>query len=157
MTLPQTDSHNPVTPVQRAIVAILRGDATLTALLAPIAGITPATPAVVDQPPEGQAYPYVRVGDHLSIPDNDLTSFGRELTETLHVWTKTRSNGPGQQVASRITALLDHQVAALSAELAGDGQRCVTVRQEFDQALADPDPQIRHHVVRFRLQTAQLA
>jgi len=149
-------TRNPATPIQRAIVARLRADATLTGLLAPISGITPATPAVVDQPPEKQPKPYVRVGDHLSIPDNDHTSKGREVTETIHVWTQERSNAKGQAIADAITASLDHQAAAMSALLAADGHKCVTIRQEFDQALEDPDPQIRHHVLRFRLQTQQL-
>lgn len=149
-------SHNPAIAIQKAIVARLRADATLITLLAPIKDVTPATPAVVDQPPEGQLKPYIRVGDHLSIPDNDHTSFGREVTETLHVWTKERSSKPGQQIADAITASLDHRVAEFSALLAADGHKCVSIRQEFDQALEDPDPQIRHHVVRFRIQTQQL-
>ena len=153
MTLP---TRNPTTPIQRAIVARLRADTTLVSLLAPAKGITPAVPAVVDQPAEGQAKPYVRVGDHLSIPDNDHTSKGREVTETLHVWTQARNSKPGQDIADAITASLDHQVAALSALLAVDGHKCVTIRQEFDQALPDPDPEIRHHVLRFRIQTQQL-
>lgn len=148
---------NPATSVQRAIVAALRADAELVTLLASIKGVTPATPAVVDEPPEGQAYPYIRVGDHLSIPDHDHTSAGREVTETLHVWTKERSSKPGQEIADRATAVLDHQVAAFSALLEPHGHRCVTIRQEFDQALEDPDPQIRHHVLRFRIQTEQLS
>lgn len=150
-------TRNSITPIQKAIVTILRGDATLAGLLAPIKGMTPSTPAVVDQPPEGQAKPYLRVGDHLSIPDGDHTSAGREVTVTLHVWTQARSNAQGQAIADRVTALLDRQVAAFSAALAGDGHRCVTIRQEFDQALEDPDPQIRHHVLRFRIQTVQLS
>lgn len=152
MTAP---TRNPATPIQKAIVARLRADTTLASLLAPIVKVTPATPAVVDQPAEGQAKPYVRVGDHLSIPDNDHTSKGREVTETLHVWTQARSSAPGQAIADAITASLDHQVAAMSALLAADGHKCVTIRQEFDQALEDPDPQIRHHVLRFRIQTEQ--
>ena len=153
MTLP---TRNPTTPIQRAIVARLRADTTLVSLLAPAKGITPAVPAVVDQPAEGQAKPYVRVGDHLSIPDNDHTSKGREVTETLHVWTQARSSKPGQDIVDAIMASLDHQVAVLSALLAVDGHKCVTIRQEFDQALPDPDPEIRHHVLRFRIQTQQL-
>lgn len=148
-------TRNPANPIQRAIVTRLRADGTLAALLAPAKGITPAVPAVVDQPAEGQEKPYVSVGDHLSIPDNDHTSKGREATETIHVWTQARSNKPGQDIADAITASLDHQVAALSALLAADGHRCVTIRQEFDQALRDPDSQIRHHVLRFRVQTQQ--
>jgi len=148
---------NPASAIQRSLVTILRGDPTLAGLLASIKNVTPATPAVVDQAAEGQAKPYVRVGDHLSIPDYDHTSAGREVTETLHVWTQERSNGPGQAIADRVTALLDHQTAAFSAVLETHGHRCVAIRQEFDQALEDPDPQIRHHVLRFRIQTEQLS
>lgn len=141
-------SRNPGNAIQKAMVTRLKADATLVTLL-------DGRQAVFDQPPEGEAEPYVVVGDHLSIPDNDLTSFGREVTETVHIWTRQRSNKEGQGIADRVTALLDHQTAAMSALLAADGHRCVTIRQEFDQALRDPDPQIRHHVVRFRLQTEQ--
>lgn len=95
--------------------------------------------------------PYVRVGDHLSIPDNDLTSFGRNVTETLHIWTRARSNASGQDIAARIIEILDHQPEALIIP----GHRVVSIRSEFDQALTDPDPEIRHHVVRFRVITAQ--
>lgn len=148
--------HSPITAIQRAIVATLRADATLAGLLAPIKGMTPATPAVVDQPPEGQAKPYIRVGDQLSIPDHDHTSAGREVTVTLHVWTKERSSKPGQTIADRVTELLDHKVAEFSAALTPLGHKCISIRQEFDQALEDPDPEIRHHVLRFRIQTQQL-
>ncbi len=148
-------SSSPINPLQAALVARLRGDSALAALLAPVRGVSPATPAVVDEPPEGQEYPYVRLGDHLSTPDNTHTSFGRDVTETLHVWTRARSAAPGQAIATRIGELLDHQVAALSALLEDDGHRCVSIRQTFDQALEDPDPEIRHHVLRFSIETTQ--
>jgi hypothetical protein len=137
-------SKSPINPLQKALVAKLKADAPLVALLA-------GKQAIYDQPPEGDPKPYVRVGDHLSIPDNDLGSFGRQVTVTLHIWTKARSNGPGQDIADRITALLDHQAAALVVP----GHRIVSIRSEFDQALSDPDPEIRHHVLRFRVITAQ--
>jgi len=147
---------NPAAAVQAAMVAILRGDAALSSLLAPIKGVTPATPAIVDGPAEGQAHPYVTIGDHLSITDGDLTSHGREVTETLHVWTRARSNVQGQAIATRIGALLDHQVEIVSDALFAFGHRCVRIELEFDQALRDPDPEIRHHVLRFRVVTTQL-
>jgi hypothetical protein len=147
----------PLAPLQRALVARLRGDATLAGLLAPIKDLSPATAAVVDQPAEGQAKPYVRLGDHLSIAEGDHTSHGRVVTETLHVWTQARSNAPGQVIADRIAWLLDHQTEALSALLVSDGHRCVRIVLEYDQALTDPDPQIRHHVLRFRVETTQLS
>lgn len=144
--MPTLISKSPLNPLQKAIVAKLKGDATLTTLLG-------GSSRVLDYVPEGQAYPYVRVGEHLSIPDNDLTSFGRQITETLHVWTRARGNVTGQDIAARIIELLDHQVSALTVT----GHRVVSIRCEFDQALTDPDPEIRHHVLRFRIITAQQA
>jgi hypothetical protein len=149
-------SRSPINPLQAVVVALLRADSTLAGLLATVKNVSPATPAVVDNPPEGQAYPYVRIGDQLSTPDNDHDGFGREITLTLHIWTKTRSMGPGQAISERVGQLLDHQADPLSARLAAAGHRCVTIRQEFDQALTDPDPELRHHVIRFRVQTEQL-
>lgn len=138
-------SESPLNPLQTAIVAKLKADATLVALLG-------GKQAVYDQPPETSTYPYVRVGDHLSIPDNDLTSFGRQITVTLHIWTKKRGNKDGQDIAARINRILDHQPAALAVV----GHRVVSIRNEFDQALSDPDPEIRHHVLRFRVTTHQV-
>lgn len=146
----------PASALQKVIVARLRGDATLIGLLAPIKDLTPATAAVVDQPEEGQPYPYIRVGDHLSTPDNTLTTRGRQVTETLHIWTMARSNSPGQTIANRVAVLLDHQDAAISALMEPLGHKCVRISLDFDQALMDPDPQIRHHVLRFRVETSQL-
>jgi hypothetical protein len=134
-------SRSPIQPVQKAIYDRLTGDGTLMALIE----------GVYDQVPEHKTFPWVRIGDHLSTPDNDLTSFGREITETIHVWTRTRRNSQGQQIAARIGELLDHQ----ERELDVAGHRVVSIRQEYDQALPDPDPQIRHHVLRFRIQTEQ--
>lgn len=147
---------NPTSAVQKAMVAILRGDATLDALLARVKGLTPPVPAVVDGAAEGQPYPYVVLGDALSIPSNDLTGYGREVTETLHVWTSERSFAKGQTIADRIAALLDHRTATVSAALVAYGHRCVRVELEFDQAIRDPDPQLRHHILRFRFETEQL-
>jgi uncharacterized protein DUF3168 len=146
----QPTSRSPLNALQRVTVTRLKGDATLTGLLG-------ASDRVVDQPREGMPYPYVRVGDTLSTPDNDLTSFGREVVMTLHIWTRKRGTLTGQDIAGRIVELLDHQTAALTALLASDGHKCVSIRAEFDQALTDPDPEIRHHVLRFRLQTEQLS
>lgn len=137
-------SKSAVGPLQAAVVTRLKADATLVALLKGQA-------AVYDQPPETVPIYYVRVGDFLSIPDNDHGSYGREITMTLHVWTKYRGNKVGQDISARIIELLDHQGDALNLA----GHRVVSIRHEFDQALTDPDPEIRHHVLRFRVVTAQ--
>jgi hypothetical protein len=143
-------SKSPLNPLQKAIFALLAGDAPLTALLG-------GPNRVRDYVPEGQAYPYVRVGESTSTQANDMTSFGRSVVETIHVWTRARGNASGQDIAGRITELLDHRPDALTLLLAPMGHRVVSIRGEFDQALTDPDPEIRHHVLRFRVETAQTA
>lgn len=137
-------SKSPLNALQTAIVNRLKADAALVALLGGKA-------AVYDQPPESAPYPYIRVGEHVSVPDNDHGGYGRNVTVTLHVWTRVRGNKAGQDIADRVTALFDHQTASLSVA----GHRIVSIRSEFDQALTDPDPEIRHHVLRFRVITAQ--
>lgn len=151
--MPPLPSKSPVNALQKITVARLAGDATLTALL----GASVGDVRVVDQPREGMPHPYVRVGDFLSTPDNDLTSFGRNVVMTLHIWTKKRGNKDGQDIASRIVVLLDHQTAVLDPLLRVEGHKLILIRAEFDQALTDPDPEIRHHVLRFRVATAQLS
>lgn len=143
MTTPT--STPPEQALQVAMVSAFKADATLTALLAP-AG------AVYDEVPES-ANPtrYITVGDHLSVPDNDLTSFGREVTVTVHVWTKSKGFTTGQAIANRINQLLDHQTGALNPA----GHRVVSIRSIFAQAIRDPDQAWRHHILRFRINTEQ--
>jgi hypothetical protein len=144
-------SSSPAWALQVAIRTRLVADSALVVLLGDVQ-------AVYDQVPEGDPYPFIRLGEVLSIPDNTHTTFGREMTETLHVWTRERSNRPGQAIATRVGELLDYATAPLNAILATldpPRHKLVTIRQEFDQALTDPDPEIRHHVVRFRAQTTR--
>lgn len=139
-------SKSPMGPLQVAIVATLKAGSTLTGLL--------GGQFIYDQrAPEGKAEPYVLVGDHLSIPDNTHTTVGRDATLTVHIWTRARSNKQGQDIAEAVNELLDYQIAAVDAHLVG--HKVVAIRNSFDQALTDPDPELRHHVIRYRCQTTQ--
>lgn len=143
-------SKSPINALQKVVHARLSADAALTTLLG-------GAGRVVDQPGETMALPYVRVGESISTADNTHTTIGRNVVQTLHIWTQKRGNKSGQDIAARIGELLDHQTAAMDAALRPEGHRVVAIRQEFDQALTDPDPEIRHHVVRVRVHTAQLS
>lgn len=135
-------SQSPMLAVQAGVYARLAGDATLTDTLG--AG-------VFDHVPEDTAHPFVTVGDALSTPDNVHGAYGREITQTVHVWTRARGNTPGRTIANRVVELLDHQAGALTV----DGHDVVSIRHEFDQNLADPNIEIRHIVLRFRIVTSQ--
>ncbi len=138
-----TTAVDPLMAVQAALVVTLRADSTLTALL---------PGGVRDEVPESEERDYLVLGDHLSLPDNDHTSFGREITQTLHIYTKARGTKRGGIIAARVNLLLDHQHDALQVA----GHRVVIIRNEFEQALRDPDPEWRQTLMRFRIHTQQL-
>jgi hypothetical protein len=135
-------ARSPLNAVQAAIVAAVQGDASTMARL---------PGGVHDEVPENLQLDYLVVGDHLSVPDNDLTSFGREITVTLHIWTKARGFKRGQDILDKIVQLLDHRPESLTPT----GHTVVSIRSIFDQAIRDPDPAWRHHILRFRINTAQ--
>lgn len=104
---------------------------------------------VYDYVPEDAERPYVTLGEAVSTPDNDLGGFGAETVLTIHVWTDARGMAAGQAIADRIVQLLDHQPLVI------DGHRHIATRWEYGDSMRDPDPTIRHYVLRFRIVTAQ--
>lgn len=136
--------------VQAAVFLVLSTDPALAALVN----------GVGDGPPESAGgdfavadLPYVDLGDVISMQDNDHGAFGREIVHTIHVWTRAYSTGPGYTISRRVAALLDHQWRALNAVIDAP-HRVVSIRLEYEQALRDPKPDIRHLVMRFRIHTS---
>ena len=130
----------PLGPVQAAMYGVLIGDATLGALIS----------GVFDEVPEGTPRPYMVIGEALETPANSHDRFGRETVETLHVWSDHRGFSQVSEIAARVVALLDHQPLTIA------GHHHVVTRYEFGQQLKDPDPSLRHTVLRFRVVTEQL-
>lgn len=126
-------------PVQQAIYNVLAADAMLQSL-----GCT-----VWDEPPEGTPRPYVLLGESMETPDRDLTSHGRESVETLHVWWERRGMKQGKQIMARVVALLDHTPLTIA------DHRHIVTRWEFGQTIRDPEPGIRHGILRLRIITEQ--
>ncbi|MGW1127456.1 DUF3168 domain-containing protein [Streptomyces sp. NPDC002526] len=128
-------------PLQGAILAVLRGDSDLSALIS----------GVYDYVPETATYPFIVVGEAIETPANAHDRYGRETVMTLHVWTQHRGHSQGLTIAARVTALLDHQ------PLTVPGLDHVATRHEYAQTLTDPEPpgNIRHVVLRYRVVTEQ--
>jgi uncharacterized protein DUF3168 len=134
---------DPLNAVQAAFFAAARADSALMALL---------PGGVYDEAPESENRDYLMLGDHLSLPDHTHDKYGREITQTFHIWTKARGTKRGAAIAHRWNALFDHQNGSLSVP----GHRIVLIRNEFQQALRDPDPEWRQTLMRFRINTEQL-
>lgn len=130
-------NSSPLWPIQVAVRTVLLADTQLTA-------------DVYDHVPEDATFPYITVGEATEVADNTHQTFGHQSTVTLHIWTKARSHKPGLEILQHVKRLLDRQ------PLDVDGRHTVQVRHEFAQTLRDPDPEIRHIPVRFRVTTQEV-
>lgn len=99
--------------------------------------------------PEGSPFPYVTIGDAIETARNTLGALGAETVQTLHVWTKGDSFKSGLEIAGHLRRLFDHQPLLIS------GHRVVSVKHEQTTPLRDPNPEVRHIPVRFRITTEQ--
>jgi hypothetical protein len=126
-------------PIQAALYGALTGDSTLMGLVT----------GIYDWVPEGTATPYVVIGETIATPRNAHDRFGRRSVTTIHVWSTHHGFSEINTILSRITAVLDHQPLTVT------GHDAVMVHHEFTQTLNDPDPEIRHGVIRFAITTEE--
>lgn len=122
--------------VQAALYSVLNGDAQLAG-------------KVWDEVPEGTAMPYVVIGESIEQPDNSQDRHGWQTVATLHIWSRSRGFREANTIASRVAGLLDHQPLTVA------GRHHVATRYEFAQTLKDPEPGVRHVVLRFRVLTEE--
>lgn len=124
--------------LQGAIRARLLGD---SALAAEVAG------RVYDEVPEGAPKPYLSIGDAVETPDNELAAFGSRVAHSVHVWSGYAGFAEALRIAGHLVRLLDHQ------PLTVPGRGLVAARHEQTITMRDPDPDVRHVVVRFAFDT----
>lgn len=126
-----------VWPIQTAIYSTLTGDAALTG------DIT----GVFDEVPEGQAYPYISIGEVTVTSQGAHDRFGARSTITLHGWSTYHGK-------KEITALIGHLLRLLDQQtLEVDGHHTVAVRHEQTVTQRENDTDIRHAAVRFAVET----
>lgn len=118
--------------VQQAVYSKLNANATLAG-------------KVFDTVPQGQAYPYVTLGDATETPEHAHARFGRQATLTIHVWSQYAGAKEVQELMDTVTQLLDYQ--PLSVTDFGH----VYSRVEFSETMRDADGITRHGVLRVRI------
>lgn len=122
-------------PLQVAVVTKARAYAPLMALVS----------GVYDEVPEEAVHPYVSLG---SITENVADAHnqrGLDVTVDLDVWSKYRGFKEAAQILAQLDAALDRQ------PLAVDGFKDVSIAHVQHQELRDPDPDIRHINVSYRV------
>lgn len=131
-------SGSPASPFQTAIYTRLSGDATLLALC----------PNVYDVAPDNAGFPRVTIGEQTEAPNDTMGTTGRDVTITVHVWTRnpeSRSKQPNQLILNRVDALLDRWAMSVTGwnatEMLFDGG---------DGPFTDEDGLTQHGVRRYR-------
>lgn len=132
------DAYSGFTPTQKALYMLFTSDIPLMAMVT----------GVFDRVPERQPFPYIRIGSATETPDNAHGQFGRETVQSVDIWSDYRGFAEADLAANRVQALLDHK------PLVVPGREHVSTRYEFGQTLSDPETELRHIVLRFRITTA---
>jgi len=146
---------NAETELQKALVAKLRGDAALAALLAPHS-FKAATPAVYDYVPQADKaeddskFPYVVVGDTTAAQWDTDDIDGHEHTATLHIWDRYRGGTRVRAIQSAIYEALHR------ASLVLTGHSSIFCYFDYSGTVGDPDPRTEHGVVRYRIVTQEI-
>lgn len=121
-------------PLQQGTYTLLTGDADL------MAAITEVRDSV-----EGATAPFVVIGDVTEVPDSTHDREGLNVTMTLHIWSRYR----GWKEALVILGHLDRVLHRRPFPV--DGFQMVSIQREWHTTQRDPDPEIRHLPVRFRV------
>ena len=125
-----------------AIIAALKADAALTALLTTYS----ASPAVFTHVPQDlETYPYVVLFDAGLSDDSNDCNLGFDGVLNIHSWTDQRDMAVIGNIQKAVYDALNH------AELAMTGYSLVELHQEFSTILRDPDGITLHGVQRYRI------
>lgn len=130
-------NRSALTPVQTALYSTLTTDSTLMALVS----------GVYDSVPEPAVYPFVVIGEAIEMPANEHGSFGSRVSCTIHVWSEYRGFAQVNTMLDCLVRLLDHAPVVIG------GRTLVAIRLEQILTLRDSDPDIRHGVARFTVET----
>ena len=116
---------HPITLLQGALVAALRADAGLTALV--------GANAIFDAPRDGRAGPYVVIARHDLVPRDGDAAPGYEHRVLLHLWHPDPSRKAVLAIADRVLAV------ALAGSLAPAGLAVTNVSHDRTDTAIDLD------------------
>ncbi|MFD6874533.1 MULTISPECIES: DUF3168 domain-containing protein [unclassified Streptomyces] len=122
-------------PLQRALYGRLTGHTPLTALVT----------GVYDEVPEDVTCPYVSLGSITEDVDDAHNQRGLETVVTLDVWSRYAGWAEASHVLAALDEALDRQ------PLTVDGFQDVSIAHQRHLQLRDPDPDIRHISVTYRV------
>jgi hypothetical protein len=128
--------------VQSAIYRVLTTDSEIQLLVGS---------RVYDDVPDNTAYPFVSIGE---VTETDkrrsFTLLGRELTLTIHVWSRAKGFAETNQLVDKIVAALENvQLVGMA------GWDWELTNYEDFRTIRDPDGITRHGILRFRVRVSR--
>lgn len=123
------------TVVQTIVYQALTLDAEVMALVT----------GVFDAVPQGQAFPYVTLGEDNHNEWDTVTSLGSDASITVHTWSRERGRKETKAIQGEIYDALHR------AEMTHPGYRIVSIDWEGSQSFMDADGLTRHGVQTFRI------
>ena len=124
--------------VQAAIIASLRADAAVAALVAA---------RVHDAPPQGVAFPYVSLGPERGEPWEGTTMEGWSLAWQIDTWSRVQGGVEARRIIAAIADALHRETLTVA------GAQFVAADLTFQTTLRDPDGITTHGVQSFRFLT----
>jgi len=115
------------------------------------AALTSGSPAPVSAPvydavPQDSAYPYVQIGDDLTVADfSPVAGEGDDVDFHIHGWSRYAGKKEVLEMMAEIKAALQ------GARLAVPGWQIAGLRETFSTVILEPDGKTRHSVQRFRV------
>ena len=125
--------------LQRGIYDTLSGSTELMSLLGGDRIYTAAPPAA--------QFPYITLGQTVSLDWSTGTEDGSEHSLTLHVWSQAGGSKEVHEIIEVIRMVLHNQPLAL------EDHYLVNLRHEFTEARIDSDGETMHGIVRYRAVT----
>jgi uncharacterized protein DUF3168 len=108
---------------------------------------------VFDSVPPGPAFPYVTIGDDVSIDGSSKIESGQEFACQVHVWSRQRGRKEVKEIIDAIDDLLHQQ--PLPIEPSGSPPTplyaVIDVWRDGSQTLVDPDGLTMHGIAAFRI------
>lgn len=109
------------------------------------------TGTVYDEPPDLPAgmpesdFPYTVIGDDTAQAWDTDDTLGKEVTITLHVWSRYRGSKEVKQILGEIYGLLHRARPEI------DGYTVIDTLCEFTETRREMKPMIRHGIARYRM------
>lgn len=128
--------------LQKALYSRLKLHAPLSAML----GGT----RIYDDVPQRAELPYITFGQSLMRDWSTATERGHEHIVTLHVWSRAAGRKEVHEIMDVLEQILHDQAPPLA------DHRIVNLRHEYSDARRDPDGELYHGVVRYRVVTEPL-